>query len=408
MEISKRTVEALQPDPSKDTFWWDDEIPGFGVRVARGGTKSYVIQYRNAEGQTRRLTLGRHGVLTAKEAKDIARQHLAGVAAGKDPAREKSVAREAPTFAEFAKRYLSDYARPRKKPRSVMEDERILETVLLPELGSRKVFAITRKDVEKIHRKMADTPIYANRALALLSKMFNLAEAWEERPPYSNPCRHVDRYPEAARKRYLTGEELARLSAAIKTAETSDDPHKRISSYQALLFRLLLFTGSRLNEILSLKWEHVDFENGLLLLPDSKTGQKTIVLSGPAFQLLNEAPRMAGNPYVIAASRKSPGGAYTHASNPSKSWERVRKQAGLDDVHIHDLRHTFASVGAGRNLGLPMIGALLGHTQAQTTQRYAHLAADPLRQAANLIAGEIAAAMDKKPAAKVVDMNRGR
>jgi len=311
-------------------------------------------------------------------------------------------------FAEFAKRYLSDYAKPKKKHRSVVEDERIIETILLPELGTRKVFAIGRSDIERIHRKMEKTPIYANRVLALLSKMFNLAEAWEERPPFSNPCRHIDRYPESERRRYLTGEELARLSAAIKIAETAEEPEERITPHHALLFRLLLFTGCRLNEILTLKWEHVDFENGLLLLPDSKTGQKTVVLSAPAFQLLSEAPRVADNPYVIAASRRSNGGGYGHATNISRVWERVRTPAGLSDVHVHDLRHTFASVGAGRNLGLPMIGALLGHTQAQTTQRYAHLAADPMRQAANLIAGEISAAMNKKPPGKVVDMGAGR
>lgn len=405
MDLSKKsTVDGLVVNPNKDTLVWDDSVRGFGLRISKAGVKSFVFQYRNQEGQSRRLTIGRFGDITPREAREAAEDYRAAVRRGQDPVREAAAVREAPTFAEFTKRYLSDHAVPKKKARSVQEDKRILNTILLPALGTRKLFAITRKDVEKIHRKMADTPIYANRMLALASKMFALAEAWEERPPYSNPCRGIERYKENARKRYLTGEELARLGAAINEAQEDEDPEKRITRHHALLFRLLLFTGCRLNEILTLKWEHVDLENGVLLLPDSKTGEKTVVLSAPALQLLREAPRVAGNPYVIAAAHRGPGRIPTHASNISRVWDRVRTRAGLSNVHVHDLRHTFASVGAGRNLGLPLIGALLGHTQAQTTLRYAHLQTDPMRQAADLIASEIAAAMEKQPPAKVVDI----
>jgi len=415
VRITKRTVDAAKVNPKKDTFLWDDILPGFGLRVGRGGHKSYVVQYRSPEGRSRRFTLGPHGRLTPEEARQLAKEKLLEAVTGGDPAEDKKKKRAEPTFAEFTKRYLSEYAEPHKKPKSVAEDKKILEAVLLPDLRSRKITTITRQDVAGLHSRMVKTPVFANRAVALLSKMMNLAEAWGLRPDGSNPCRHIEKYPEKPRERYLNADELARLSAALKKLENAPLPlpgkkseEPRITPPQALLFRLLLFTGCRLNEILTLKWEEVDFEQRLLLLPDSKTGKRRVVLSAPALQLLKEADRVEGNPYVLPAPRKNARGEYVHITNPAKAWEKVRTAAGLKEVHVHDLRHTFASVGAGRNLGLPMIGALLGHTQPATTQRYAHLATDPLKQAADLIAGAIQAAMEKKPGGEVIEMERGR
>jgi integrase len=415
VRITKRTVDAAETNPARDEFLWDDQLLGFGLRVGQGGSKSYVVQYRTAGGRSRRLTIGKHGPLTPEEARGIAKQHLAAAARGEDPAERKAALRAEPTFAEFAKLYLADHAETKKKPKSRAEDQKILDAVLLPEFRTRKITSISRQDVARLHSSLSKTPVWGNRVVALLSKMMNLAEAWGYRPEGSNPCRHIEKYPEKPRKRFLSGAELARLSVALQKLETTPPPppgkkgeEDRITASQALLFRLLLFTGCRLNEILSLRWDEIDFERGLLLLPDSKTGQKTVVLSAPALKLLSEAETAEGNPYVIPGGHKNRKGEPAHVSNPAKAWEKVRTAAKIQDVHIHDLRHTFASIGAGSGLGLPMIGALLGQSQPATTQRYAHLAVDPQKRAADLIAGEISAAMEGKPPAKVVDMTGGR
>jgi integrase len=231
---------------------------------------------------------------------------------------------------------------------------------------------------------MSETPGAANRALALFSKMANLAERWGWRPDGSNPCRHVDKYPEHRSERFLSDMEIARLAEALAESEQSSTE----SSSVIAAIRLLLFTGARLSEILTLRWEHVDFESQCLRLPDSKTGAKTIYLPAPALNILADLHRSDSNPYVIAGAK--PG---AHLVNLRKPWDRIRRRAGLQGVRLHDLRHSFASMAVAGGLSLPIIGALLGHTQPSTTARYAHLAADPLKQATDLIGQRIAAAM---------------
>ena len=235
-------------------------------------------------------------------------------------------------------------------------------------------------DIGKLHFKHRATPYQANRLLALLSKMFN----WSGRRGDKNPCVGVERFPEHKRRRYLSSAELARLGAALTRAEQE----RLTSPYVIAAIRLLVFTGARLNEILTLRWEHVDLERGSLNLSDSKTGAKTIYLNGAAQRLLSALPRVEANPFVVPGERKG-----KHLVNLEKPWRRIRELAQLPDVRLHDLRHSFASIGAGAGLGLPIIGALLGHAQASTTHRYAHLAADPLRQAADLIGERLSAAM---------------
>ena len=217
-----------------------------------------------------------------------------------------------------------------------------------------------------------------------MSKMMNLAEAWGLRPDGSNPCRHVKKYREDKRERYLTREELQRLGASLSDAERM----KTESPFAIAAVGLLILTGARLTEILTLEWDHVDFENQVLRLPDSKTGAKLIYLNDAAIGLLRTMPTMAGNPFVVAGAK--PG---AHLVNLQKPWRRIRSAAQLYDVRIHDLRHSFASVAAGTGMSLPMIGKLLGHTQPATTARYAHLADDPIRVAANAVGTEIVAVM---------------
>ena len=221
-KLTKRTVDTLKPYPDRDLVVFDSEVSGFGVRVKSSGRKSYLIQYRNAGGRSRRLTIAGHGRMTADEARDEAKQLLAAAARGQDPAEERHRALRAPTVAQLAALYLERHARPRKK--TAIADESMLRRYILPAFGARKVEAITRGDVARLHHELGDKPLAANRVLALISVMFNLAESWGLRAPASNPCRHLKRYPERKRERFLNAEEVQRLGAALVESQGVEHP----------------------------------------------------------------------------------------------------------------------------------------------------------------------------------------
>jgi integrase len=250
-------------------------------------------------------------------------------------------------------------------------------------MGRLKVSAIARADVVRFHQSMKAKPGAASRCLALLSKMFNLAEKWGIRPDGSNPCRHVEKYPERSLGRFLSLAELARLGAALREAEGKGEHPSVIGA-----LRLLTFTGCRRNEILTLRWEHVDLAGGCLRLPSSKTGRRVVPLGAPALAVLAALPRREGNPFVLPGN--SPGG---HCVAVEKAWRRLRERAELGDVRLHDLRHSFAPAAAAMGEGLPVIGALLGHADQSRTKRYTHFSNDPLRAAADRISRTIAAAL---------------
>lgn len=391
-KITKRFVEAIKPG-DRDVVAWDGELRGFGLRVKPSGARSYIVQYRNRQGRSRRLTIGAHGRLTAEEARREARLLLAEVERGSDPAEDRVAARRAPTMAELCERYLSDHAETRKKPKSADQDRRMIERFILPALARRKVADVSRADAVKLHSSLRATPYQANRVLALLSKMMNLAERWGLRPDGSNPCRHVEKYRERKRERFLSADELGRLGEVLAEAERTAT---ELPSVVAAV-RLLVLTGCRLSEILTSRWEHVDFEGACLRLPDSKTGGQVVQLSAPALEVLAGLER-DGSPWVIRGARDG-----AHLVNLEKPWRRLRARAGLQNVRLHDLRHSFASVAAGLGEGLLMIGKLLGHTQAQTTHRYAHLAADPVKAATERVGATIAGMM-RGSGAEVVDL----
>ncbi|HEV2097919.1 MAG TPA: tyrosine-type recombinase/integrase, partial [Stellaceae bacterium] len=431
-KITKRFVDALKPGTDgAEAMLWDAELKGFGVRVQRGGGKSYVLHYRLGTGRgapLRKLTIGKHGSpWTAETARTEAKRLLGLVAHGQDPAGAKSAAKIAPTVTDLATRFLAEHAEAKRKASTAKEYRRLLEHVVLPAIGKRKATDITRRDIERLHQARRATPTEANRALACLSAMFNLAERWALRPDGSNPCRHVEKYPQRRRERFLSPAELARLGDALAAHDGSP--------YAVAAVKLLVFTGARLGEVLGLKWEWIDFDHGEARLPDSKTGAKTVHLPPPALAVLAELPRLDGNPHVIAGAK--PGAALVNLEKPWRAirdrvtfgmWrdsgdEKIatlfaelsrklkdrqptaaefRKAAaerdialpvGLTDVRIHDLRHAFASVAASSGMGLPIIGKMLGHSQPATTARYAHLASDPVKAAAAATAGKIAAAM---------------
>ena len=292
--ISKRLVDSLKPNSKGDVWAWDEKLKGFGLRVKPSGYKSYMVQYR-ADGRTRRVTIGAHGKLTAEQARKQARIILAEVDKGGNPAEERGVKRREITVKDLAERYLRDHAGPKKKPASAFRDQRLIERFILPELGAMRVKALSRADVTRLHNKVGkETPIQANRTLAVLSKMMTLAISWGLRDE-NNPCMHVQRFRENKRERFLSAEDLAALGKALSEAEAGGG----VSPYAVAAIRLLLLSGARLGEVLGLRWEWVDFERSCLFLPDSKTGKKVVPLGGAAMDLLSGIPRMAGNPHVF-------------------------------------------------------------------------------------------------------------
>jgi len=383
-KITAAAIEAIKPG---ETIF-DTEVRGFFVRH-RGGDARYGLKIR-IKGRQVNLTIGRHGRgdYGPERARREAERLKGLVRDGKDPSAERATERTAPTIATFAARYMSEYAEQQKKPRTLAEDVRLLRLRILPALGNLRLRALSRADVARFHAGMRATPVSANRALALLSAILGWAERVGERDDASNPCRHVARYPEAARERLLTAEELARLGDALSRAEADG-----LSDWRPVaVIRLLLFTGARLSEILGLRWPWVNWETGIVRLPDSKTGAKNLILSAPARELLAGLPRFAANDHVIPGDR--PGAPFVGIQKP---WQRIRAVAGLGDVRLHDMRHAFASTAVAAGDSIFIVGKLLGHRQASTTERYSHLAPDPAQAVADRTAERLRATMEREP-----------
>jgi len=372
---------------------WDADVRGFGVRRQQRDA-SYVLKVRLGSRQ-RFLTIGRHGApWTPETARREARRLLGEIAAGRDPADARAARKSSPNFSEFADRYLSEHVLVSKKPRSAAEDRRNLARHILPTFGRRLIIEITSADVAKFQASKSATPIAGNRCLALMSHMFNMAERWGFRPLRSNPCEHVAKYPERARERMLSPEELARLGSALVIAAATGCPsafnlgHFREDWRAIALVKLLIFTGARLSEVLGLRWDQIDLQRGISRLSDSKTGSKTIYLTEPALEVLRAVPRFDSSPFVLPGDRDG-----KRYSGAQKAWRRIRALAGLQDVRLHDLRHTHASEAVTAGESLYVVGKILGHSQASTTQRYSHLAEDPIREAANRTAARLAKSM---------------
>jgi integrase len=381
-KLTKRIVDAIEPQPT-EFFLWDEGIPGFGLRVMPSGRKSFVVQFR-AGRRARRMSLGPSTVLTCDQARTRAITIIAAVKNGEDPAADRAAKRNAATVNDLAERFDKEHISVRLKASTAKEYRSNLKRFILPALGRLAVPEITRADVAKFHHDLRHIPYQANRCLEVVSKMFGLAEMWGLRPDGSNPRKHIRKYPEEKRERFLSAAELRRIGEVLREMES-----ERVELTSAILAaRLLILTGCRLGEIMTLKWDYVDFDERALRLPDSKTGKKIVHVGAPAVEYLHGAPRIDGNPWVITGIL--PG---KPLSDLQPFWQRVRARAGVKDVRIHDLRHTFASTAVASGHGLPMIGKLLGHTQVQTTARYAHLAADPVRTAADTVASSLREAL---------------
>jgi integrase len=409
-KLTKRTVDALKPR-EKAYIAYDSELYLFGVRVMPSGHKSFIIEYRPHGGgravATRRLTLGAYGALTPDRARRAAQEALARVRLGEDPHAEKVRQRGSLTVGGLIDAFIVEHVGKKCKAGTAYGYEIALKR-LRDAHGSLKADALTRAHIAALHSSLANTPYAANRFLAVVSKCFSWATDRGLVPEgHVNPASRIERYREQGHERFLTNEELARLGDVLREGETIGLPYGvdeskptakhapkvgnrrvKLDPYAVAAVRLLILTGARFREILDAKWEHVDFERGILFLPDSKTGRKPVYLSAAALAIIASLPRLEGNPHLIAGMKDG-----APRVDLKKPWAAITKAAGLEGLRIHDLRHSYASVGAGASLGLPIIGKLLGHSQAATTHRYAHLDADPLKRAAETIGATIVAAM---------------
>ena len=381
--ISNRAVAAMTVE--RDTVFWDRIVTGFGVRVYPTGGKVYIAQARGPDGP-KRVTVGRHGVLNADEARRRAALIVTRIKAGEDPVALPLAARArgGPTVAELAARYLEDHVEVRLKPRTQAKLRGVLRRHILPALGRLPVEAVERRQVVELHRGLSGRPVAANRAVKTLAHMYRLGEGWGLVPAGCNPCRAIEKHPERGRERFLTDAEFARLGRTLDEAVDAGTA----SPVAAAAIRLLMLTGCRKGEVLALRWTDVDLHAGELRLPDAKSGPRAVQLPPPAVRLLEALPRRAGNPWVFPG-RAADGRCSESALD--NAWRAAREAAKLEDVRIHDLRHSFASRALALGETLPVIGKLLGHNDIETTARYAHLAQASIHEAAERIAWSIAA-----------------
>lgn len=359
--LTKTLLDSLTP-ADRDLTVWDSLLTGFGVRLRpMSPHKTFYVQYRLG-GTQRKRKLGTYGILTVEEARQQAREWLSRVARGIDPVQAPS---GTPTVEGLAARYLTEHVLRHNKPSTERNVRLLLRLHVLPALGARAVVAVSAAHVRALHQAMHPTPYQANRTLALLSKMFAMAEHWGWRDLGTNPARGIQPYREHARVRYLQPQELQRLWDALDQADQARTHHWRFTG----AVRLLLFTGARAGEILGLQWPWIAWGFSSARLPDSKTGPKTLFFSSEALDILRHLPRELGSPWCFPGTTQ--GAPYTGLR---MTWAHFRRSVALDDVRLHDLRHTYAAYAAGAGVSLPQIGALLGHKHPQATARYAHIA----------------------------------
>ena len=376
--ITKRRVDALRPRQS-DYMVWDRDLPGFGVRVAGTGRKVYVVQTRGPGG-SRRHSIAAHGEMTAQEARKAAKEALARIGEGLDPGGEE--AEPELTVAELARRYMRLHVAVNCKPGTVELYQGAIDTHIVPAMGERPITAIGTADAEALHYALHDRPAAANLAVQVLAQMYRKAAQWHLADNVRNPCRTVRRYRARPRTRYLTGEEYRRLGRVLNEGEADGSFYE--SAVTAI--RLLILTGCRRDEILTLRWDDVDFDAREIRLRDSKTGPCLVALTSAAQRVLDGALKLPGNPWVIVG--EAPG---RRLRTLKSTWARVKRRAGLEGVRLHDLRHSYASRALALGENLTVIGKLMNHARVQSTVRYAHLMTGAERDAAVHVGDAISA-----------------
>lgn len=398
-KITLATIKSLQPGE----IIWDTELKGFGCRYRKEG-RHFMLKY-SLNGRQRFYTIGEwNGSLTPDQAREQAEILRGRIRQGIDPMAEKDADKQIPFVKDAFEKFLQDI-KAKCSAKTHYEYERLFDRYIRKEIGNYRLSAVTKADIARLHHANKAAPYQANNILKLLSSFFSWCEEFGHRTDGINPCHRIKKFKEKARERFLSESELYNLSEALKKYEQDHkflkrQPHKKnteqeencITPYAVSAIRLLILTGARCSEILTLQWKDVDFERRLIRLQESKTGQKTIYLSAPALQLLSEIPRIEENPFVICGKNEG-----AHLVNIKDPWRKIRKNAGLEDVRIHDLRHNFASTAVASGHHLKIIGSLLGHTDTQTTERYAHLSNDPLQTANEAISKRILDAMTHGP-----------
>jgi integrase len=414
VRLTKSVVDAIPVPPKgeKPTRTYDADLPNYWVQTSDQGTKSYYT-YGRPGGRQVIHKIGRHGQVTPEQARALAKKALGAMASGIDPGAQRRAARQdersrlaAPTMADLCARYLAEHVAVHNKPKSQALFRRLVEKFIVPELGGLKVAAVDHEDVVQFHRDHAQTPRQANHLVSVLSMMFNLAERWKDkagkplRPLNSNPCRHLKRYRENARERFLSPDELQRLGQTLRDMEAEGT----LTAMEAAIVRLLALTGCRVGELIDLRWRDVDLKAGVLRLPDSKTGAKVVALGAPAQTVLAALDR--GHDADLVFGLKLP--RIQHLWNPStgpKAGQGIRDRAGLPDVRLHDLRHGYGTAAGALGLNAFMIRDLLGHKTVAMTSKYVARNVDPLKAAADVVSGQIAAQMDG-PSGEVMHLRR--
>ena len=381
--LTNRAVAALKVE--RDMVYWDRDLPGFGIRVYPGGGKVYIAQAREPDKTTRRVAVGRHDVLNADQARQRAAFIITRIRAGEDPVPLPLAARfnGGPTVADLAERYLEEHVAVQIKPRTRLRIRGMLTNHVLPALGRLPLGAVEPSHVVDLHQTLSDRPVTANKCVKVLSHMYRLGAGWGLVPEGFNPCRSVEKYPEHSRERFLTDAEFTRLGRVLDEAvDSGAAPLKAVTA-----IRLLMVTGCRKGEILTLRWSDVDLDAGELHLAEAKTGPRAVQLAPTAVALLQALPRRKGSRWVFPGNDRD--GRFS-GGGLDRAWRTVRAASGLEDVRLHDLRHSFASRALALGETLPVIGKLLGHSDIETTARYAHLAQDSLHETAERIADSIA------------------
>lgn len=392
VKLSKALVDALEPPAKGQSFLWDSEIPGFAVRVTPTGTKAWIVQMQVRGGKERRMTVGLCHKVPLDRARVEARKLIANADLGRDVAQERKEARQVlpetnPTFAEFSERWLTEVVERRNRPGTVKLRRLLVKNHILPNLGTKRLSELSRKDIEDMHYSISTRyPVAANRAVSTCSAILATAVRWGLLE--QNVALNIEKNAEEGRERYLTPDEVKAVINALAESPAQDS---------ADAVRLLIMTGARVGEVLAMRWEQLDLQSGVWTKPASTTKQNKrhrVPLSAPVITLLTkrlegakDAERAIGskldrgarkdNPWVFPGEGKS-----GHMTSIRSFWAAICKRTGIEETRIHDLRHTFASLLVSAGESLPIIGALLGHTQAKTTSRYAHLLDDPLRAAA--------------------------
>ncbi|MBO9461693.1 site-specific integrase [Labrenzia sp. R5_0] len=382
IKITKRFVDQATPPTDKDQIlFWDSTTPGFGLRVTKAGAKSYVFRYRDHAGHEKRGTIGKHGGFTPDQAREEARDLYAKVRRGENPFADRKALKAAPDVNKLCDDYIERHAKPNKRPRSLEGDESLIRRIIKPQLGKKKIQDVTFRDIERVAALMSSTPTTANRLVALLSKMFNLGKRWGWCA--QNPTEGWKKHHEERRERPLTQKELNRLYVLME-----GHPNQKACD----IVRFLLLTGARCGEVFNMRWTHVNLDTGNWVKPSHNTKQKRterLPLSKPAIELLKQRHKLRAEEDTHVFPGKEPGKPLTTLKT---FWGRIRREAGIPEVRLHDLRHTTATLMASSGASLPMIGRQLGHTQHQTTLRYAHLYDDDVRESANKLSEVLSAA----------------